>query len=251
MELPGYTDAAHHQQHSARWLKIQTSQALAGTDAGVPSLPFGGASRAGATPYHPYLSGMELPVAYQLLRTHLQARVSLSDDDFAIFQQYLQPLALRKRQHLLQAGEPCTHLAFVTQGCLRCYSLNAQGQEHTLQFAPEDWWVSDMYSLLTQQPSALYIDALEDAQVLLLAQADMETVYARFPVFERYFRLLMQSRFVALQERVNAALSQSAAEKYQHFLRKYPGIAQRVPQHFIASYLGITPESLSRVRRQL
>ncbi|WP_261990176.1 Crp/Fnr family transcriptional regulator [Hymenobacter sp. BT188] len=194
---------------------------------------------------------MESPAAYQLLRTHLQARVSLADNDFSVFQQYLRPLTLGKRQHLLQAGEPCTHLAFVVQGCLRSYSLNAQGQEHTLQFAPEDWWVSDMYSLLTQQPSTMNIDALEDSQVLLLAQADMETIYARFPIFERYFRLLMQSRFVALQERVNASLSQTASEKYQHFLRKYPGIAQRVPQHFIASYLGVTPESLSRLRRQL
>lgn len=194
---------------------------------------------------------MDSSLAAELLRTHLQSRVPLSDDDFAAFQSYLRPQTLSKRQHLLQAGEPCTHLAFVTQGCLRSYSLNAQGQEHTLQFAPEDWWVSDMYSLLTQQPSTMNIDALEDSQVLLLAQADMETIYARFPVFERYFRLLMQSRFVALQERVNASLSQTASEKYQHFLRKYLGIAQRVPQHFIASYLGITPESLSRVRRQL
>jgi CRP-like cAMP-binding protein len=194
---------------------------------------------------------MEFPADYYFLRAHLQARVPLTDACFANFQRYLRPLALGKRQHLLQAGEPCTHLAFVTQGCLRSYSLNAQGQEHTLQFAPEDWWISDMYSLLTQQPSTMNIDALEDTQVLLLAQADMETVYEQFPVFERYFRLLMQSRYISLQERVNAALSQSASEKYQHFLRKYPGIAQRVPQHFIASYLGITPESLSRVRRQL
>jgi CRP-like cAMP-binding protein len=194
---------------------------------------------------------MEFPAAYHFLRAHLQARVPLTDECFADFHPYLQPQSLTKRQHLLQAGEPCTHLAFVTHGCLRSYSLNAQGQEHTLQFAPEDWWVSDMYSLLTQQPSTMNIDALEDSQVLLLAQADMETIYARFPVFERYFRLLMQSRFVALQERVNASLSQTASEKYQHFLRKYSGIAQRLPQHFIASYLGITPESLSRVRRQL
>ncbi|MDB5270008.1 MAG: hypothetical protein JWP58_3048, partial [Hymenobacter sp.] len=90
---------------------------------------------------------MELPAAYQLLRTHLQARVPLTDECFADFQTYLRSLTLNKRQHLLQAGEPCTHLAFVTQGCLRSYSLNAQGHEHTLQFAPEDWWVSDMYSL--------------------------------------------------------------------------------------------------------
>ncbi|MVN74765.1 cyclic nucleotide-binding domain-containing protein [Hymenobacter sp. HMF4947] len=194
---------------------------------------------------------MEFLAAHHFLRAHLQARVPLPNADFAIFQRYLRPQILRKRQHLLLAGEPCTHLAFVTQGCLRSYSLNGQGHEHTLQFAPEDWWVSDIYSLLTQQPSTLSIDALEDTHLLLLAQADLETIYAQFPIFERYFRLLMQSRYVALQERVNASLSQTASEKYQHFLRKYPGIAQRVPQHFIASYLGITPESLSRVRRQL
>lgn len=193
---------------------------------------------------------MDLSSAYGLLRTHLQARVALTDAEFATFQGFLRPTPLHKRQHLLLAGDPCTHLAFVTRGCLRSYSLNAQGQEHTLQFAPEDWWVSDLYSLLTQQPSSMNIDALEDSQVLLLAQVDLETVYAQYPVFERYFRLLMQSRYVALQERVNASLSQTAREKYQHFLRQYPRIAQRVPQHFIASYLGITPESLSRVRRQ-
>lgn len=188
---------------------------------------------------------------YELLRAHLQVRVPLTDADFTTFRGYLRPLALRKRQPLLRAGEVCATYAFVTQGCLRSYSLTAEGHEHTLQFAPEDWWISDLYSLLTQEPSTLSIDALEDTQVLLLDQADLETIYARCPVFERYFRLLMQSRYVVLQARVNAALSQTAAEKYQHFLRKYPNLVQRVPQHIIASYLGLTPESLSRVRRRL
>lgn len=190
-------------------------------------------------------------VSYDLLRAHLQARVPLTEADFTTFCGYLRPLALRKRQHLLQAGEVCSHFTFVTQGCLRSYSLTAEGHEHTLQFAPEDWWISDLYSLLTRQPSTMSIDALEGSQLLLLDQADLESIYARCPVFERYFRLLMQSRYVVLQARVNAALSQTAAEKYQHFLRKYPTIVQRVPQHVIASYLGLTPESLSRVRRQL
>lgn len=189
--------------------------------------------------------------AYALLHAHLQVRVVLTDDDFATFWGYLRPLTLRKREHLLRAGEVCSYYAFVTQGCLRSYSLTTEGHEHTLQFAPEDWWISDLYSLLTRQPSTMGIDALEDSQLLLLDQADLETIYAKSPIFERYFRLLMQSRYVVLQERVNASLSQSAAEKYQNFLRKYPTIVQRVPQHVIASYLGVTPESLSRVRRQL
>ncbi|WP_231590732.1 Crp/Fnr family transcriptional regulator [Hymenobacter terrenus] len=187
--------------------------------------------------------------AEELLRANLLARVSITDEEFTFFRQYVRPLSLAKRQHYLMEGDICTHMAFVTQGCVRSYSVDPQGQEHTLQFAPEDWWVSDLYSLLTQTPSTLNIDALEDTQLLLIKYAAIEEVYARYPVFERFFRLLMQSRYVALQERVNASLSESATEKYNNFLRKYPALVQRVPQHLIASYLGVTPESLSRVRR--
>lgn len=187
--------------------------------------------------------------AADLLHAHLLARVPITDEDFAFLSSFLRPVSLAKKQHHLLEGDTCTNLTFVTQGCLRSYSIDAAGEEHTLQFAPEDWWISDLYSLLTTRPSILNIDALEDTQVLLIRQADMETIYARSPVFERFFRLLMQSRYLALQERVNAALSETASEKYTHFIRKYQSLAQRIPQHYIASYLGIKPESLSRVRR--
>lgn len=190
-----------------------------------------------------------LSAAEELLRAHLLVRVPITDEEFAFLRQHLRPLSLAKRQHYLMSGDVCTHMAFVTQGCVRTYSIDLQGQEHTLQFAPEDWWVSDLYSLLTQSPSTLNIDALEDTQLLLIKHSAMEDIYARCPVFERFFRLLMQSRYVALQERVNAELRESATEKYNNFLRKYPALVQRVPQHLIASYLGVTPESLSRVRR--
>ncbi len=189
------------------------------------------------------------PAAADLLHAHLLARVPIRDADFALLRSFLRPRSLAKKQPYLLEGDVCTNLTFVTEGCLRSYSLDAAGEEHTLQFAPEDWWISDFYSLLTGQPSTLHIDALEDTQVLLLRQADMETIYARAPVFERFFRLLMQSRYLTLQERVNAALSETASEKYAHFVQQYPVLAQRIPQYYIASYLGIKPESLSRVRR--
>lgn len=189
------------------------------------------------------------PAAADLLYAHLRAHVPIADDELTFLHPYLRAVSLTKRQHYLLEGDVCTHLAFVTQGCLRLYSIDAAGEEHTLQFAPENWWISDIYSLLTGHPSTLNIDTLEDTQVLLLRQTDMETIYARAPVFERFFRLLMQSRYLALQERINAALSESATEKYNHFMHKYRDLAQRLPQHIIASYLGIKPESLSRVRR--
>lgn len=189
------------------------------------------------------------PAAADLLHAHLRARVPITDADFAFLLGFLRPVALAKKQHHLLEGDVCAYLTFVTQGCLRSYSIDAAGEEHTLQFAPEDWWISDLYSLLTARPSTLNIDALEATQALLLRQADMETIYARAPVFERFFRLLMQSRYLTLQARVNAALSETASEKYNHFMQKYRSLAQRIPQHYIASYLGIKPESLSRVRR--
>lgn len=189
------------------------------------------------------------PAAADLLHAHLLARVPIRDEDFALLRSFLRPRSLAKKQPYLLEGDVCTHFTFVTEGCLRAYSVDAAGGEHTLQFAPEDWWISDIYSLLTGQPSTLHIDALEDTQVLLLRQADMEILYARAPVFERFFRLLMQSRYLTLQERVNAALSETASERYAHFMQKYRVLAQRIPQHYIASYLGIKPESLSRVRR--
>ena len=187
--------------------------------------------------------------AADLLHAHLLARVPVTDEEFTFLRRFLRPVSRAKKHHHLLEGDVCTNLTFVTQGCLRSYSIDAAGEEHTLQFAPEDWWISDLYSLLTGHPSTLNIDALEDTQVLLLRQADMETIYAQAPIFERFFRLLMQSRYLTLQNRVNAALSESASEKYNHFMRKYGSLAQRIPQRFIASYLGIKPESLSRVRR--
>ncbi|UYZ63093.1 Crp/Fnr family transcriptional regulator [Hymenobacter weizhouensis] len=183
------------------------------------------------------------------LRANIAARVRLSEADFACFRQFVKPLAVPKRQFFLLEGDECTRFGFVVRGCLRSYSIDDKGEEHTMQFAPEDWWISDPYSFLTGRPSTLTIDALEDTELWVITASDMEKVYAAAPVFERFMRLLIQSRYIALQERVNAALRESAAQKYDNFLRKYPTLVQRVPQHLIASYLGIKPESLSRVRR--
>ena len=194
------------------------------------------------------MSAFVLPDA--TLRANIASRAPLSDAEFAIFRQFVKPVLVPKRQFFLLEGEESNRFGFVVSGCLRSYSIDAKGEEHTMQFAPEDWWISDPYSFLTGQFSTLNIDALEDTALWVIHRSDMEELYARVPAFERFMRLLLQSRYVALQERVNAALSESAAEKYDHFLRKYHALAQRVPQHLIASYLGIKPESLSRVRRQ-
>lgn len=188
---------------------------------------------------------------YDLLRKHILKRIELTDEEFNRCTTFFIPKKMRKHQFLLQEGEVCKFYAFVVNGCLRCYSVDDKGEEHIVQFAIEDWWISEPYSVLTGEPSEYNIDALEDSELLLLERGTEEKLLREIPKFERLFRLLLENRFVANQRRITAALSTSAEERYLSFLKTYPAIAQRVPQSHIASYLGITPQSLSRIRKEL
>ena len=188
---------------------------------------------------------------FDLLRSQILKRISLTEDEFERAKTFFIPKKIRKGQFLLHTGEVCRYLAFVERGCLRQYSIDGNGEEHVVQFAIEDWWISDMYSSLTGTPATYNIDALEDSEVLLLDIALQEKLCTEIPKFERFFRLLLQGSFVAKERRITAALSLPAQEQYLSLLETYPQIAQRDPQNQIASYLGITPQSLSRIRRQL
>jgi CRP-like cAMP-binding protein len=152
---------------------------------------------------------------------------------------------------LLQEGDVCKYTAFVEKGSLRSYSIDEKGNEHILQFALEGWWISDQYSLFTGEPSSYNIDAIEDSDLLLITHASFESMMNKIPRMEKYFRLLLQNNMIALHRRLVASLSLSAEEKYTNMVNAYPNIIQRVPQHMIASYLAITPETLSRIRKQM
>jgi CRP-like cAMP-binding protein len=134
---------------------------------------------------------------------------------------------------------------------LRSYTVDDKGYEHILQFASEGWWISDMFSFLTSEPSTYNIDALEDAEILLLNKDANEELLQKVPKMERYFRILSQNALIALQRRLMGSHTQTAEEKYTRLISTYPDITQRVPQHMLASYLGITPETLSRIRKQI
>ena len=188
---------------------------------------------------------------YERIYANINRRIHLTDVEFDHFKTFLQFKTFKKKEFLLQAGEVSRHLTFVNKGCFRTYSIDKTGEEHILQFSLEDWWVSDAYSALTQKPSTLFIEALEDAEVYLIDNQAIEQLYIDIPKFERYFRILAQNRFIALQERVNGELSASAEERYLDLLTRYPTLPQRVPQQYIASFLGIQPPSLSRIRKQL
>jgi CRP-like cAMP-binding protein len=132
----------------------------------------------------------------------------------------------------------------------RTYDVDAKGQEHIVHFGLEDWWVGDLYSFLTDTPSNYNIDCLEDTEALQITRANLETLYQSVPKMERHFRILVQNAFIASTRRISATLAKSALERYQEFINRYPHIEQRVPNHQIASFLGITPQSLSRIRSQ-
>jgi len=188
---------------------------------------------------------------FGLIKKNIGKHIALTGEEFGYFSSLLQAKRLRKKQFLLEEGEVCSHECFVNSGCLRMYKLNEKGQEHIIQFAVTDWWIGDQYSFLTGEPSGYFIDALEESEVLLIEKNRLEQVYERVPKFERFFRIAFQNSYVALQRRILAGLSQTAEEKYLDFINRYPELEQKIPQHQVASYLGITPESLSRIRKQL
>ncbi len=187
---------------------------------------------------------------HQSLIKNLSKYVTLTEDEAGIIESLFKSKKFRKHQYMLQDGEIARYETFIVRGVTRVYEVNEKGQEHILQFGLEDWWVGDLYSFLTETPTMYNIDCLEDTEVLQITKTDLETLYERVPKMERHFRIIIQNAFIASTQRVSASLSMSALERYEEFIRRYPQIEQRVPNHQIAAYLGITPQSLSRIRAQ-
>ncbi|GEO11666.1 Crp/Fnr family transcriptional regulator [Segetibacter aerophilus] len=188
---------------------------------------------------------------FEVLFKAINEKVTLTQEEEELCKAFFIPKKLRKKQYLLQQDDVCKYTAFVEKGAMRAYTTDDKGSEHIVQFALEGWWISDIYSFLTGEPSIYNIEALEDVELLLLTRPKDEEMLQKVPKMERYFRILSQKSLVAMQRRLIGSLSQSAEEKYTRLVTTYPDIIQRVPQHMIASYLGITPETLSRIRKQM
>lgn len=188
---------------------------------------------------------------FERLFQNLAEKVQLTEEEKELTKTFFLPKKLRKRQYLLQEGDVAKYVAFVEKGILRSYTVDEKGGEHILQFAFEGWWIGDAYSMLTNEPSQYNIDALEDCELLLLSKTAEAQLLDRVPKMERYFRILMQNHLIALQRRVTSSLRHTAEEKYNELIQSCPTIPQRIPQHMMASFLGITPETLSRIRKQV
>ena len=188
---------------------------------------------------------------YELFFHKFNEKVNLSEEEEEVIKQYLTPKKLRKKQYLLQEGDICKHIAFVEKGALKAYVVDDAGAESIIQFALEGWVISDLYSFLTGEPATYNIDALENAELVLISKSAHEELLKKLPKYETYIRLQITGAYIALQKRLTSIISLPLEERYKNFLATYPNIAQRVPQHMIASYMGLTPETLSRVRSRM
>ena len=188
---------------------------------------------------------------FDVFFAHILEKVSLTEAAKDTIKTFFIPKKLRKRQYLVQAGEVCNYLSFVTKGLLRTYNVDDQGNEHINLFAWEGWWTSDMYSFFSGEKAGFNIDALEDAELLLITRADFEAMTLQVPVMDRYFRILFQNSLMTKERRLVSSHTHTAEEKYRQLTESNPQLIQRVPQQLIASYLGLAPATVSRIRKQL
>lgn len=187
---------------------------------------------------------------HEPLFAYFERKFVLSEDDKAIVRAVVIPKKLKKGEFFLREGEVAGVGAFVAKGFLRSYIIDSKGKEHIVQFAPENWWISDKSGITPDATASFFIDAVEDSEVLVTDLSCHLELMDKIPGYASMFQAGMQKRTTAKDVRIVNALSASAEERYDDFMKTYPSIAQRVPQHMLASYLGITPETLSRIRKQ-
>jgi CRP-like cAMP-binding protein len=178
-------------------------------------------------------------------------RVPLTEEEQVFIKNYLTVKKLRKRQYLLQEGDVCKVMAFVEKGALRLYRVNEDGTEHIVQFALDGWFIADLYSFLTYEPSTYNIDAIEDSELVLISRSASDELRKLSAKYQEYVFQATSEAYIQLERRITSAISLGLEERYKDLIANYPNIIQRVPQHMIASYMGLTPETLSRVRKRI
>jgi len=191
------------------------------------------------------------PEAIARIMANVGRTIELDDAERDLFAGLLRPRRLARKAVLLSPGEVCRTMTYVVEGCMKVFNVGPDGTEHIVKFAVEDWWAFDIESFSVGTPCIYGIEAIEATNALTLSKADMELLYTRVPKFERFSRILFQNSYIALQRRVEQGLRLDASERYAEFRKKYPGLERRIPQKSVASYLGVTPEFLSSMRRRL
>ncbi|KAA9353222.1 Crp/Fnr family transcriptional regulator [Larkinella humicola] len=187
----------------------------------------------------------------QPLIDHFESYIPFNESEKHLLPERVNQRAIQRRQTLLQEGFPCKHYSFIVEGCFRMFAVDQKGTEHNLQFAAENDWIADLGSFHSGQPSGLFIEAIEPSVVLQIEKQDLYFLYTNLPKLDRIFKVIIENKYVELQNRVLQTISSTAQERYLTFLAQYPKLALRLPNTQIASYLGITPEFLSKIRKDL
>ncbi len=180
--------------------------------------------------------------------SNIAKHIVLSAEQEAYFISLLEHQEVKRNEFILRENHPCNNINFVTSGLLRAYFISPNGKEHTIMFAKEDWWITDMYCFTTRKPAMVSIQAIEESIVLSLSRTKLDELYQKIPEFNKFFRILMENAYSREQLRTVQNLSFSAIDRYHDFVSKYPLVASKVPLKHIASYLGVTPEFLSTIR---
>jgi CRP/FNR family transcriptional regulator, anaerobic regulatory protein len=157
---------------------------------------------------------------------------------------------IKRKQFILQEGDTCKYFNYVIEGCFKMYGVDKSGTEHNLVFTSEDDWITDIDSLHKERPTKLFIEAVEPSIILQISKGDLWYLYTNYPKFDRNFRVIIEDKYIELQNRLLQTFSTTAYERYESFLEQYPKLANRLPNTQIASYLGITPEFLSKIRNE-
>lgn len=181
---------------------------------------------------------------------HIRKYIELNDNSIEILAKYFNPITHKKKEFLLKEGQVCRSLHFVEKGCLRMFFINDNTTEQIIQFALENWWISDFFSFSDNKPSPYFIQTVEKSEILSIDSLSFETMLKELPQMERYFRIIMQRAIAASQLRIKYMYELSKEQFYIHFCTSFPEFVQRVPQYMIASYLGLTPEYVSELRKK-
>jgi CRP/FNR family transcriptional regulator len=185
---------------------------------------------------------------YSELLSHINKFIDLSKEDERIIESSLKSITVKKKQLLLEEGQVCRSNYFIVSGCCRLYFIDIKGVEQTIQFGIENWWITDYTSFQMQNASHFYIQAVENSTVIALDYHQQDELFKKIPKLERYFRLILQKAYSASQLRTKYFYSMTSEEMYWFFSKLFPEFVQRVPQYMLASYLGFTPEFLSKIR---
>ena len=181
---------------------------------------------------------------------YIKKWTDISEAEEKIILSAFEETTIKKKKDLLVPDKVCKYIYFIKEGCLRSYFIDSKAVEHIYQIRMDNSWISDLESFFSRKPSNYYIEALEDSDLLCISYDNLELLYKQVPALERYFRILFQKAYINALERLNSTMWESAVDRYNSMLKEQPDMFQRVPLVYIASYLGITPESLSRIRKQ-